>query len=587
MLRTRLIAGPTAGFVLSALFATVMTVVNVGEALVEPLRVQPGRSAPVTLRLPPTTARLTSPDGPGELSTITITVGRGEIVGDDDHGALVRMYERDRRPPETGTLIGLFVLYFLIAQLLTVYLRSFSPSRGALLRTQAGLLGLSVFLLVAAKLYLLLTPLPLYVIPVSALSLWSALYLDRRTAMMVSIALAFLTASLVGFRLSAVIVFLANGLTALAVFRDRKHSISMVAAGLVAGVASAAVLVPARMLFEGGFDVEADLARLWESDLLAAGAGGLAGGIIAFLLQGLAVLVLGAVSRSRLLDLTDLDQPLLRKMAGEAPGSWEHSRAMANLAEQAANAIGADALLTRVGAYYHDLGKTCQCKYFVENLEAGEESPHASLEPDVSADAIMAHVVEGTKILRKAGIPEPVVEFAYTHHGTSVIEYFWHKTLEAGNPKGLTENFFRYPGMRPRTKETAILMLIDSIEAAARTVDEPSRDKFEALVQRIFFVKLRQGQLDECGLTMEDLQVLHANITDTLCNAYHSRIKYPWQDRKERGEEELPIPGVATEEDIARYRERQDQEQGRELDDEEPDPQDPAPSEPPRQEERP
>ena len=142
-------------------------------------------------------------------------------------------------------------------------------------------------------------------------------------------------------------------------------------------------------------------------------------------------------------------------MAREAPGSWEHARAMANLAEAAASSIGADALLTRVGAYYHDLGKTCQSKYFVENLDPGEPSPHEGLDPDVSADAIMAHVVEGARILRGGRIPEPVVEFAYTHHGTSVIEYFWHKCLAQGNPKGLERELLplsRACGRAPRRR---------------------------------------------------------------------------------------------------------------------------------------
>jgi hypothetical protein len=280
-------------------------------------------------------------------------------------------------------------------------------------------------------------------------------------------------------------------------------------------------------------------------------------GVLAVLLQRLATAALGVVTRGKLQELTDVDHPLLRKMARDAPGSWQHARAMANLAEGAAAAIGADALLTRVGAYYHDLGKTIQPKYYVENLVAGEPTPHGDLEPDVSADAIMAHVVEGVRILREGGIPEPVVEFAYTHHGTSVIEYFWHKCLEAGNPKGLSDAAFRYPGMRPRTKETAILMLIDAIEAAARSVEEPSREKFEGVVQRVTNVKLRQGQLDESGLTMEDLRVLQSTLTDTLCNVYHNRIKYPWQDKKDDDDTELPVPGVATEKDVARERRRE------------------------------
>jgi putative nucleotidyltransferase with HDIG domain len=304
-------------------------------------------------------------------------------------------------------------------------------------------------------------------------------------------------------------------------------------------------------------DVVGDIAKLDGSLLLSTIAGGMLAGVFAVLLQRLATAALGVVTRGRLQELTDVDQELLRKMARDAPGSWQHARAMANLAEGAAAAIGADALLTRVGAYYHDLGKTIQPKYFVENLVPGEPSPHSELEPDVSADAIMAHVVEGARILREGGIPEPVVEFAYTHHGTSVIEYFWHKYLEAGNPKGLSDAAFRYPGMRPRTKETAILMLVDAIEAAARTVDEPSREKFEGVVQRVMNVKLRQGQLDECGLTMEDLRVIQSTLIDTLCNVYHNRIKYPWQDKEEEGEAPLPVPGVATEQDVARERSRE------------------------------
>src|SRR6185436_7119745 len=125
-----------------------------------------------------------------------------------------------------------------------------------------------------------------------------------------------------------------------------------------------------------------------------------------------------------------------------------------------------------------------------------------------------AHVVQGAKILRDGGLPEAVVEFAYTHHGTQVIEFFWHKCREQGNPKNLGEDFFRYPGMKPQTKETAILMLVDSIEAASRTIAPPSREKFEEMIQRVLYTKLRSGQLDEAGLTMEDLRVLVTKMAD-------------------------------------------------------------------------
>jgi hypothetical protein len=169
----------------------------------------------------------------------------------------------------------------------------------------------------------------------------------------------------------------------------------------------------------------------------------------------------------------------------------------------------------------------------------GERSPHEELEPEVSADAIMTHVVLGTKILRDGRIPEPVVEFAYTHHGTQVVEFFWHKCKAAGNPRGLTQEYFRYPGMKPQTKETAILMLVDSIEAASRTIFPPEQKKFEEMIQRVVFMKLGSGQLDESGLTIEDLRIVTTRMSTTLVNLYHGRIKYPWQRdaAKEAGKE--------------------------------------------------
>jgi len=308
----------------------------------------------------------------------------------------------------------------------------------------------------------------------------------------------------------------------------------MMASGFGGGLIAATMYAAIMTAFEGQFSPQRELYFGLQSPLLGIVGGGALAGILANLLRQFAVRALGSVGRDRLMDLTDLEHPLLRKMAEEAPGSWEHARAMANLAEAAAAAIGADALLTRVGAYFHDLGKTIQPKYFVENLAAGERSPHEDLEPEVSADAIMAHVVQGTKVLRDGGIPEPVVEFAYTHHGTQVIEYFWHKCKSRGNPKNLTEDFFRYPGMKPQTKETAILMLVDSIEAASRTIQPPERGKFEEMIQRIIFTKLKTGQLDEAGLTMEELKILIVKMADTLVAMYHGRIKYPWQEKDER-----------------------------------------------------
>jgi hypothetical protein len=554
MLRTRVIVGPTAAAVSSAVTALALSFVASIDVLVPLLEVRVGEPAPVTLRVP--RSFIDAHDGP-ELDRGDeqrgLIIARGEVLEPGTDAQLARRYERSRRPPDPWRLLGLALVAFSLALIVATYLRTLSSGRGALLRTHVGVFILLVGTTALAQAYLLLTPFPAQAFPVGAVGLWTALYLDRRTGLAVATTMAFLVGLLVDFQPTVVTVLLVVGCSGVLAFRNRKHVGSAGLAGALASVSGLVAYWAASMVFEGRFDLGAELAEPSRSGLIASAAGGAVGGLIAVAFAGVAVGLLGAVSRNRLLDLADLHQPLLRKMAKEAPGSWEHSRAMANLAEGAAAAIGADALLTRVGAYYHDLGKTIQPTYFVENLDAGARSPHEDLEPEVSADAIMAHVVGGTQILRRGGIPEPVVEFAYTHHGTSIIEFFWHKCLEAGNPKQLSETTFRYPGMRPRTKETAILMLVDSIEAAARTIDEPSRDQFEQLVRRIVFVKMKQGQLDESGLTIEELRVVIDTLVDTLRSVYHSRVKYPWQrQRSGNGSSpELPIPGLATEADVA------------------------------------
>jgi cyclic-di-AMP phosphodiesterase PgpH len=527
MLRTRLIAGATSGFVLSAVSATLLTFISFGETVFEPWRVDPARPAPITLRLPRTTLRTIDARNRTQTSTAQLTVGRGEVA-DPDVAPAVRIYESVRRPPRPSQLAAHWLVYLLVMMMMSTYLRRGSARQGALLRTQVGLVALALLFLVANKGMLLFTALSAHFVPIALVPLWASFYLDRRTGLLMSGVMTVLSASLISYDPIVCATYFTTCAAGALYIVERKHSARLFGAGFPAAAAGLVVYVAAREVFDG-FSLEHEL----QGGLFAPALAGIAAGALAFLLLPLVSLLLGVLSRGQLLNLTDLDQPLLRKMASEAPGSWEHSRAMANLAEAAAASIQADALLTRTGAYYHDLGKTCQAKYYVENLSAGEHSPHEELEPEVSADAVMAHVIEGVRILREGGIPEPVVEFVYTHHGTTIVEYFWHKCLRQGNPKGLSQEAFRYPGMPPRTKETAILMLIDSIEAGARTVDPPTHEAFEQLVQRVVFTKLKQGQLDDCGLTLEDLRILANQIADMLVSVHHSRIRYPWQEKEQ------------------------------------------------------
>jgi cyclic-di-AMP phosphodiesterase PgpH len=285
--------------------------------------------------------------------------------------------------------------------------------------------------------------------------------------------------------------------------------------------------------------------QLWpwlRSDLVGAVGGGLLTSVLSAMTIPVVGAMLGVVSKSRLQELADFESPLLRQIATRAPGTWAHSLSMANMAEMAANAIGADAQLVRVGAYYHDLGKTVQPEYFIENQQG--QNPHDSLAPDVSADAIFSHITEGVKLARKHKVPEAVVEFIYTHHGDGLLEYFWHKNMQLGNPKKLDEREFHYPGCRPQRPETAILALCDAVEAASRTVTEPDLDKIKQLVRQIIFTKLEHGALSDSGLTIEDAERIVNSLVETLRSGRHVRVKYPWQkgDETSRDVQRAPAP---------------------------------------------
>ncbi len=442
---------------------------------------------------------------------------------------------------EGSLLVALFGISLILGLAVNTYLGKFGQRRLRLVRTQVGLFACMALAVACATGISMTTGLSALWLPISLAPLWTAMGFDRRAGFVVTVAMALVLASFVGFDPVVLCVLLARGMAATLLFLDRRRTRQMIYAGLCAGMSSALVLLAVSVIAGQPADVLGDLARPADSTILACVGGGLVEGLLAAILRAPAERILGHVSRERLLELTDLEQPLLRRLAEEAPGSYEHSRAMANLAEQAASAIGANALLTRVGAYYHDLGKTVCPKHFVENQEPGEKSPHDDLAPEESARRIVQHVVEGTHVLREGGIPEPVVEFAYTHHGTQLIEYFYKKYRDQGDGS-LGEEHFRYPGMRPQTKETAILMLVDSIEAASRTIDPPDRERFDQMVQRIIFTKLSQGQLDDSGLSMRELRIIQRRMVDTLVHMHHHRIKYPWQTERA---EQFGVPSGA------------------------------------------
>lgn len=271
-----------------------------------------------------------------------------------------------------------------------------------------------------------------------------------------------------------------------------------------------------------------------------------AGGLI---VGGMTLFILPWIERAfnittgmTLVELRDPKQALLRELQQKAPGTYNHSLNVATIAESAAAAIDADALLTYAGALYHDIGKMTKPEYFVEN-QGGGTNRHDRLSPAMSVLVIIGHVKDGLELAREYGLPRPLHHFIEAHHGTTLVEYFYHrarKNAEGEEAKQPEEFDFRYPGPKPKTKEVAILMLADSVESATRTLREPTPSRIESLVEQIANKRLMDGQFDECDLTLGELHRVTESISKTLASIYHGRVQYPGGDKPGKKPAEPP-----------------------------------------------
>jgi putative nucleotidyltransferase with HDIG domain len=288
-------------------------------------------------------------------------------------------------------------------------------------------------------------------------------------------------------------------------------------------------------------------------DAVRAGPGGLLiGGVTLFLLP----VIEGAfdiTTSLTLIELRDPKQPLLRELQQRAPGTYNHSLNVASIAETAADAVGADGLMTYVGALYHDIGKMNKPEYFVEN-QSGGPSKHDKLSPAMSLLVIVGHVKDGMEIAREYGLPKVLRHFIEAHHGTTLVEYFYNRArkqakqldeADGGKParageadhedERLPEEVdYRYPGPKPRTKEVAILMLADAVESATRSLPEPTPSRIESLVHSLADKRLMDGQFDECDLTFRELRTIVDSLSKSVTSIYHGRIMYPGNEKQAR-----------------------------------------------------
>ena len=240
----------------------------------------------------------------------------------------------------------------------------------------------------------------------------------------------------------------------------------------------------------------------------------------------------GIVTDISLLELTDVSHPLLQELARRAPSTYNHSVSVGTIGEAAADAIGANGLLVRVGAYFHDIGKMLKPEYFIENMTEDQQNHHDKLTPAMSALIIIGHVKDGAELGEQHNLPQNLIDFIEQHHGTTLVEYFFHEAAARADEDHRTdaeESTFRYPGPKPQSRETGVMMLCDAVESASRTLSEPTPKRIQSLVREITLKRLLDGQFDECGLTMAELRVVQESIVKTLLAVHHGRIKYPDQ----------------------------------------------------------
>ena len=268
----------------------------------------------------------------------------------------------------------------------------------------------------------------------------------------------------------------------------------------------------------------------WESplNLLLGFLGGIFAGIIVTGFSPLIEKIFGFTTDLKLLERANMDQPLLRELMIQAPGTYHHSIIVGNMVEAAAEAIGANALLARVSAYYHDIGKIQKPLYFIEN-QMGYENKHEKLAPSMSSLILIAHIKDGVEMALQQKLEAPIVEIISQHHGTSLISFFYQKALDlkGGDVSQVSMEDFRYPGPKPQTREAGLVLLADSIEAASRTLVDPTPARIQGLVQKIIQNAFSDGQLDECDLTLKDLSLISTNFTKVLTGIFHHRIEYP------------------------------------------------------------
>ncbi len=363
-----------------------------------------------------------------------------------------------------------------------------------------------------------------YMVPVAAAGMLIAILLDSRLAVLVVAVVSFLVGIMTAGQIRFGVVGLIGGITGVYGVSKLSQRGDLARAGVI--TAAANVLA----IFTMGLISDTPMGLLLTSSLALGTINGLLSSILTNGALPYLESTFAITSSVRLLEFSHPSNPVLRRLLTEAPGTYHHSIIVGNLAESAADEVGGEPMLVRVGAYYHDIGKLKRPYFFIEN-QMTAENPHEKIAPSLSTLILASHVKDGVEQAKDAKLPQAVIDIIEQHHGTSLCGYFYHKAKESANSESISEDDFRYDGPKPQSKEAAVVMLADSVEAAVRSMKNRTPGKTEGVVRKIIKDKLLDGQLDECDLTLKDLNTIGDAFLKVLSGIFHSRIEYP--DAKE------------------------------------------------------
>ncbi len=457
-----------------------------------------------------------------EVEPYLVSKQAGEIVVRD--GEIVTPEQMDvlRRLGLAGSgiepqqIMGTFIYIGAVLLLLSLYLKRqqrdvYTNSKHTFL---LGLILLSIVLIAKVT-----TPaLSPYLVPVPAVGLLVTMLFSPGLGLVTVLTAAFLVAPITG-SLEGTLVGVMGGLFAVYLVSDMRSRTKLAAAGAWLGVGVGFVAFATTLI--GGDSVLSALREGGWGVLGGLGSAAIGVGLL-FLIEA----AFGITSDLRLIELANPNQPLLKELMLKAPGTYSHSIMAANLAEAAAEAVGANPLLARAGAYYHDVGKMRRPMYFIEN-NPDQSNGHDKIKPHASRSIITSHVSEGSEMAKEHKLPKEVVDILEEHHGNSLIAYFYDRAMKEADGRKVNADEFRYSGRLPRSKEAALVMLADSCEAAGRSLEEPTQEGFRKMVRKIIDGKVKDGQLNESDLTLGNLNSVASSFAQVLAGVYHSRIEYP------------------------------------------------------------